>query len=110
MSKWASGVGMLLCASMALGQSRSASTTDRPAQTAQTARPAPTLAQPSAGAGAGAATAAPVTAQEAMTRSKGSLLRASIEARRDPARAQIAQVSFYAVPEPEPRVLKKHDH
>lgn len=39
----------------------------------------------------------------------GSLLRASIAAQQDNAQAQLADVSFFSVPAPEPRVLKKHD-
>lgn len=39
----------------------------------------------------------------------GSLLRAAVAAQADPGRAKLADVSFYAVPEPEPRTLKKHD-
>jgi flagellar L-ring protein FlgH len=39
----------------------------------------------------------------------GSLLRATLAAAPDPSQAKASQVSFFAVPAPEPRVLKKHD-
>lgn len=39
----------------------------------------------------------------------GSLLRASLAAQPDPSVAKASQVSFFAVPAPVPRVLKKHD-
>src|SRR5690349_14254874 len=39
----------------------------------------------------------------------GSLLRASLAAQTDPSIAKASQVSFFAVPAPVPRVLKKHD-
>jgi flagellar L-ring protein precursor FlgH len=41
--------------------------------------------------------------------SGGSLLRASLVAEADPARAKLASVSYFAVPEPEARTIKKHD-
>jgi flagellar L-ring protein precursor FlgH len=44
-----------------------------------------------------------------MQRAGGSLLRASVGVAPDPNQAKINNVSFFAVPEPEPRVLKKHD-
>lgn len=39
----------------------------------------------------------------------GSLLRASLAAQPDPSVAKASQISFFAVPPPTPRVLKKHD-
>jgi flagellar L-ring protein FlgH len=39
----------------------------------------------------------------------GSLLRASLAAAPDPAKARLASVSFFSVPEPEPKIIKKHD-
>jgi len=39
----------------------------------------------------------------------GSLLRASLAAAPDPAKAHLASVSFFSVPDPEPKVIKKHD-
>jgi flagellar L-ring protein precursor FlgH len=49
------------------------------------------------------------TTSELMASNGGSLLRASLAAQPDPAAAKASEVSFYAVPPPEPRVLKKHD-
>src|SRR5829696_8252907 len=46
---------------------------------------------------------------EAYQRSGGSLLRASLASQPDAGQAPLASVSFFAVPEPEPRVIKKHD-
>ena len=51
----------------------------------------------------------PPTAAEAYQRSGGSLLRASMAALPDAGQAPLSSVSFFAVPEPEPRVIKKHD-
>jgi len=51
-------------------------------------------------------------AQEAasgMRRTGSSLLKATMNARRDPGQARLADVSFAAVPEPIPRTLRKHD-
>src|SRR5262245_53316010 len=48
-------------------------------------------------------------ASQAMQRSGGSLLRASLAAQSDAGQAQLSQVSFFNVPEPEPRTVKKHD-
>ena len=42
-------------------------------------------------------------------RTNGSLLQAQLSAPVDPARVKPAQVSFLAVPEPEPKLLKQHD-
>lgn len=44
-----------------------------------------------------------------MGRAGGSLLKASLAAAPDPGQAKLAQVSFFAVPEREAKVLKKHD-
>jgi len=45
-----------------------------------------------------------------LLRSNGnSLLRASLASRPDTAQAQLKDVSFYAVPVPEPKVIRKHD-
>lgn len=46
---------------------------------------------------------------EAMQRAGGSLLRATASMPPDPSRANLHAVSYFAVPEPEPRTLKKHD-
>ncbi|MGB7159844.1 MAG: flagellar basal body L-ring protein FlgH [Tepidisphaeraceae bacterium] len=48
-------------------------------------------------------------AAQAMQRNGGSLLKATLIAPADPAQAQLANVSYFSVPEPEPRVIKKHD-
>jgi flagellar L-ring protein precursor FlgH len=44
-----------------------------------------------------------------MQRNGGSLLRATLSIRADPTQATLSDVSFFAVPEPQPRTLKKHD-
>ena len=44
-----------------------------------------------------------------MRRHGSSLLKATMDARSDPAQARLADVSFSAVPEPIPRTLRKHD-
>lgn len=44
-----------------------------------------------------------------MGRSGGSLLKASLAAPTDPGQAKLSQISFLAVPEPQPKALKKHD-
>jgi flagellar L-ring protein precursor FlgH len=44
-----------------------------------------------------------------MRQTNGSLLQAQLAVQANPAQAQASQVSFIAVPEPEPKLLKKHD-
>jgi flagellar L-ring protein precursor FlgH len=44
-----------------------------------------------------------------MQRTGASLLQAQLAAQPDPAQAKLEQVSFFAVPEPKPKTLKKHD-
>ena len=44
-----------------------------------------------------------------MARTGGSLLKATLATAADPGQAKLSQVSFFAVPEPEPKVLRKHD-
>jgi flagellar L-ring protein precursor FlgH len=51
----------------------------------------------------------PPTPAELMQRGNGSLLRATLTVGADPAQAKISGVSFFAVPEPLPRLIKKHD-
>jgi len=46
---------------------------------------------------------------ELMQLNGGSLLRASLAAAPDPAKARLASISFFSVPDPEPKVIKKHD-
>jgi len=61
-------------------------------------------------AGAQAGQVAPaVSPAEAMQRAHGSLLRATLGQAPDPNQASAANVSLFAVPEPQPRTLKKHD-
>ncbi len=52
---------------------------------------------------------APLNPADAMQRAGGSLLRATAGVAPEPSRANINTISFFAVPEPEPRTLKKHD-
>ncbi len=49
------------------------------------------------------------SAAMAMHRNGGSLLKATLGAPVDPGQAQLANVSYFSVPEPEPRVIRKHD-
>src|SRR5262245_13121198 len=72
-------------------------------QTNQTNLPAPKPATP------GVAQTPAQTPAEALQQSNGSLLRATASLPPDPNQAKIMNVSFFAVPEPGPRVLKKHD-
>lgn len=46
---------------------------------------------------------------EAMRRNGGSLLRATLETPADPRQAGLKDTSFFYVPKPEPRSIKKHD-
>lgn len=48
-------------------------------------------------------------APELLAQNGGSLMRATMAARPDPSRATFLDVSYFAVPEPEPRTIKKHD-
>ncbi len=48
-------------------------------------------------------------ASAAMQRNGGSLLKATLVAPVDPGQAQLANVSYFSVPQPEPRVIRKHD-
>ena len=48
-------------------------------------------------------------AASAMQRNGGSLLKATLSTPTDPGQAQLSNVSYFSVPEPEPRVIKKHD-
>src|SRR5437868_6153669 len=49
------------------------------------------------------------TAAALMKSNGGSLLRATLAAQPDPSQAKVSQVSFFAVPAPEPKTIKKHD-
>src|SRR4051812_34526525 len=44
-----------------------------------------------------------------MQRSGGSLLRATLSSQPDPQQAKLSHVSFFAVPEPQPKTVKAHD-
>lgn len=57
----------------------------------------------------GNSTAPPPTVGEMMQQNGGSLLRATINTPTNPAQSQVQDVSFFAVPAPEPRTLSKHD-
>jgi flagellar L-ring protein precursor FlgH len=46
---------------------------------------------------------------ELMQLNGGSLLRASLASAPDPAKAHLASISYFSVPEPEPKIIKKHD-
>ncbi|HVT90800.1 MAG TPA: flagellar basal body L-ring protein FlgH [Tepidisphaeraceae bacterium] len=70
---------------------------------------APAQAVPTATQVSGAAAQIPLTPGQAMQRSGGSLLRATVGVAPDPAQAKLSSVSFFAVPEPTPHTLKKHD-
>lgn len=48
-------------------------------------------------------------AGQMMQNTNGSLLKATLSTPADPNQAKLSSVSFFAVPEPEPRTLKKHD-
>ena len=50
-----------------------------------------------------------MTTAEAMAKSGGSLLRATMGSAPDPNQAKLDTVSWFAVPDPQPRTLKKHD-
>jgi flagellar L-ring protein FlgH len=83
-----------MCCVVALGQVNSAPDVpvrQGPGQAATT--PAPPQHDPAA----------------AMRQNGGSLLRATLSAAPDPGQAPLEAVSFFAVPEPEPRRVRKHD-
>src|SRR5262245_31715285 len=82
---------------------------------AQTNPTVTTTAQPAAAASGRAMHAQDHHADTAQTTATllrsngGSLLRASLAAQPDPSIAKASQISFFAVPPPEPHVVKKHD-
>lgn len=86
-----------LAGAMALGQV----TSERHAAEAQTERSAPQK-QPLNNNAA-------VQTGAIMQRTGASLLQAALAAKPDPAQAHLAQVSYFAVPQQEPKKLKKHD-
>src|SRR4051812_20645698 len=95
------------CAPVALGQQ---AVTPATARTGSQTREHPM-------AGAGGAMGQPAAAADGqglspgamVSQNGGSLLRASMTAAADPARAGLRNVSVFAVPEPEPKTIKKHD-
>jgi flagellar L-ring protein precursor FlgH len=52
---------------------------------------------------------AAVNAGIIMQRTGSSLLQAQLSAQADPAQAKMSAISFFAVPEPQPKTMKKHD-
>src|SRR5205814_3427926 len=49
------------------------------------------------------------SAAQLMQQNGGSLLRATLAQQPDPAQAPLSGISYFSVPPPEPKVLKKHD-
>jgi len=49
------------------------------------------------------------SAAEILQKNGGSLLKATLNSNTDPGQAKLSKVSYFAVPIPEPRTLKKHD-
>jgi flagellar L-ring protein precursor FlgH len=102
---------VFLCATVALGQA----TAGNPPATSDAARTA--VDHPLMVGLSGAAANTPMTAagQAAVAtptpapRVGGSLLKASLAVSRDPNKTSVSAVSFFAVPDPEPRTVKKHD-
>lgn len=82
---------------------------DRAEKPAASATP---QAAPAAPAAPAAMTSPTQTAQETsnlMRQTGGSLLQATMAQQADPAQAKLSDMSFFAVPEPVPRTLRKHD-
>src|SRR5438874_2382096 len=71
--------------------------------------PTPATARNTSTAPGSNASDAAQNAGQAMQRNGGSLLRATLSLQPDPAQAQLSGMSFFAVPAPEPKVLRKHD-
>jgi flagellar L-ring protein precursor FlgH len=96
-----------------IGAATSAQTAPGTNQNAAAQRPpagrAPADAKATAPAPRPVTNAAATEAGALMQRSGGSLLRASLAMPPDPNQARLRDVSFLAVPEPEPRTIKKHD-
>jgi len=90
------GIVVMVCAASASGQSGPRSSS--PGQTKR-------LNVPAVPANNSTAEQAAVMLQQ----THGSLLQAQLAARPDPAQVMPSQVSFLAVPKPEPRTLKRHD-
>lgn len=83
--------------------------------TALSAGPQGGATKPDAAAKSGTTAAKPMSnnsaieAGQLLQRTNGSLLQATLAAQSDPSQAKLAQVSLFAVPEPEAHTLKKHD-
>jgi flagellar L-ring protein precursor FlgH len=89
-----------MCCAVASGQTAPAPTPT--ARGGSSTRERPTPATPSQSAEA-------QNSAFIMTQNGGSLLRASLAAAPDPARAGLKNVSVFSVPEPEAKSIKKHD-
>jgi flagellar L-ring protein precursor FlgH len=98
--KKTAGAAIVLAASVAMGQSA-------PNDSQQPSRRQTTTRQNVPAAPANNARAEQAAA--GMQQTNGSLLQAQLAAKPDPAQVKPAQVSFFAVPEPEPKTLKAHD-
>jgi flagellar L-ring protein precursor FlgH len=93
----------MLCSTIFAQPTRSGATTTRQQQSVEASNRRAGAAQQPANNNDAA------SAAQVMQRNGGSLLKATLAAPTDPAQASLAAVSFFAVPEPEPRVIKKHD-
>jgi flagellar L-ring protein precursor FlgH len=89
----------LLSSSIAFAQ-------NAPPPTPQVQAGSPTRERPGAPVGMPTGAATPATT---IGHHGGSLLRASMNAAPDPARADLKSMSVFAVPEPQPKTIKKHD-
>ncbi|HEY2585284.1 MAG TPA: flagellar basal body L-ring protein FlgH [Tepidisphaeraceae bacterium] len=97
------GASVVLAAGVALGQTAPA-TSQPPGDRRESSRRQNVLTGPATNVRAEQSAAA-------MQQTNGSLLQAQLQTRVDPSQVQVkpAQVSFFAVPEPEPKTLKVHD-
>ena len=91
---------LAFCCSAALAQTAPPPTPATSAGSSTRERPAVSMAQQAAEA---------QNSASLMSSNGGSLLRASLMAAPDPARAGLKNVSVFSVPEPEPKTIKKHD-
>lgn len=95
------GATVVLAAGVALGQTAPTQTTQPPPDKRESHRQN-VLTGPSTNVRAEQSAAT-------MQKTGGSLLQAQLATRADPTQVKPAQVSFFAVPEPEPKTLKVHD-
>jgi flagellar L-ring protein precursor FlgH len=91
---------LAVCCSAAFAQTAPPPTPTASTNSGTRERPTTSLAQQAAEA---------QNSASLMSTNGGSLLRASLTAAPDPARAGLKNVSVFAVPEPEPKTIKKHD-